>query len=374
MMADKIITLVQDKTGDNIYPNIKKENLPIDLYTTAQRQALNSGITSEKVKQYDTYETSKVNKADVGSVVTNLIQQKEGGILSIAGSLLTNADGKLIKGPISLDTYSKDKIDEKIKSSGGSSVGTINLSQEQYNSLTNNSSILLTVEQQNIIKKEDIGTILFKYNGTLLHKFSIGVLNLEDNTIYCLYAGVGTGIVTLTFINFEESANLVIVSIPDRLLYDVILAEENDLSFDVFGQDYHKHFLFDKINGVPVVHENAGDVKNYTIKQYFNHDVIVMFNQSPLAINIVNESNTPIDSITDLKTACGSRTQVMMTGVFQDDDLMRIVSSYNPQTNKIITSSTSGAFGTGNEILLATHTVDSNDYVLGGINDDVTLI
>lgn len=110
------------------------------------------------------------------------------------------------------------------------------------------------------------------------------------------------------------------------------------------------------------------------LPKYFNHDVKIMFNSVPLMLNIVNTSNTPIDSITDLKTACGSRTQVMMTGMFQDDDLMRVVTMYNPQTNKITTASTTGAKVAGNEILLATHSVDANDYTLGAITDDITTL
>lgn len=114
-----------------------------------------------------------------------------------------------------------------------------------------------------------------------------------------------------------------------------------------------------------------------TQKQYYNHDIKIMFNNSPLMLNIVNTSNTPINSVTDLKAACGSRTQVMMTGMFQDDDLMRVATMYNPQTNKITVTSTTGgvgALGVSNEVLLATNTVGSNDYTLGAITDDITTL
>lgn len=371
-MADKVVTLVQDKTGDNIYPNIKKENLPIDLYTTAQRQSLNSGITSEKVKQYDTYETSKVNKADVGSVITNLIQQKEGGILSIAGSVLTNADGKLIKGPISQDVYSKDKVDELVGSASSSDTAVITLSDSQALEIQDN-KITFTQEQVDIIKKSS--AVSFTYNNQEIIKgyvshLIMSTLNIYQITSIHLY---GWYMIAFTDENFLQQLDITVVEFASNFSFII----DSEKSFNLFDPDANiesDKVYFDTINGAGIVHDRESKVKNYTIKQYFNHDIRILFNGSILMLNIVNTSNTPIDSITDIKTAYGSRTQVMMTGIFQDDDLMRVVSSYNPQTNKITTSSTTGALGAGDEILLATHTVGSNDYALGSINDTVTLI
>ena len=167
------------------------------------------------------------------------------------------------------DNLTYDETTKTLNAKGGeSSIGIINLTEDQYNSLTTSSSILFTEEQQNIIKKEDIGTILFKYNETLLHKFSLGVFNLQGVIIYNLYEGVGEGVITITITDFSNSANLAIVSIPSQCLYNVDLDNENSLNFDVFGQDYHRYFYFDKINGTPIIHTNKTDVKNYIIGDY----------------------------------------------------------------------------------------------------------
>ncbi len=354
-MADKVVTLVQDKTGDNIYPNIKKENLPIDLYTTAQRQALNSGITSEKVAQYDTYEKSKVNKADVGSVVTNLIQQKEGGILSIAGAVLTNADGKLIKGPISQDVYSKDKVDELVGSIGVQVILEMN----------ENNQITYTRNQYNELFKANSPAFICQ-----VPVEGLKLLIAEDSRV--VSSMEGDVCIQDTYSNIEIDSEKISV---DK--YSLVLTNPTTESNTITAEpsSFVGYFIKELNTTVtPKVLQCVGSVMSWVelpkVKRYFNHDVRIMFNSSPLIINIVNESNMPIDSITDLKTACGSRTQVMMTGVFRDDNVIRIVTLYNPQTNKIWVTTSDGTGNFITEILLAS----SANYTLEDIVDDVTLL
>lgn len=348
-MADKILTLVQDKTGDNIYPNIKKENLPIDLYTTAQRQALNSGITSEKVTKYDTYETSKVNKADVGSVVTNLIQQKEGGILSIAGAVLTNADGKLIKGPISQDVYSKDKVDELVGSaSGGSELvllevtreGKITYTKEQYETIKKNKLVSFLSNGQQIFQV----TNMYMPGDALALTYTLAQPRSDNSMQIMLY---------IAYLTKTETTNT--IDIQSAAFESYSITELNETSIPKVWQCVNGNMSWEELP---------------SSKQYFNHDIVIMFNDSPLNINIIHTSNKPIDSITDLKAACGSRTQVMMTGVFRDDNYIRIVTMYNPQTNKIWVTTSDGTGQFITEILLAS----SANYVLGDIVDNITTL
>lgn len=76
-MAEKLLTLIQDTTGDEIYPNVKEDNLPPsvmeklqevdtkqDKLSDTQMYAVNSGITQYKVTTYDGYANQIKNKQD----------------------------------------------------------------------------------------------------------------------------------------------------------------------------------------------------------------------------------------------------------------------------------------------------------------------
>lgn len=106
-------------------------------------------------------------------------------------------------------------------------------------------------------------------------------------------------------------------------------------------------------------------------KQYFNHDVQIMFNNSPLFLSIITTSNTPIDSITDLKTACGSRTRIPMSGGFAGTgSVIQFACAYLPQENKLQLYSGNTTTVGGTTVLLATG--DGN--TLGAITDDITTL
>lgn len=106
-----------------------------------------------------------------------------------------------------------------------------------------------------------------------------------------------------------------------------------------------------------------------TEKQYFNHDVQIIFNNSPLLLSIITTSNTPIDSVTDLKTACGSRTRIPMSGGFAGiGSVIQFACAYLPQENKLQLYSGNTASIGETTVLLATG--DGN--TLGAITDDVT--
>lgn len=105
------------------------------------------------------------------------------------------------------------------------------------------------------------------------------------------------------------------------------------------------------------------------LPKYFNHDVQIMFNNSPLFLSIITSSNTPIDSITDLKTACGSRTRIRMSGGFAGTgSVIQFACAYLPQENKLQLYSGNTTTVGGTTVLLATG--DGN--TLGAITDDIT--
>ena len=108
-----------------------------------------------------------------------------------------------------------------------------------------------------------------------------------------------------------------------------------------------------------------------TQKQYFNHDVQIMFNNSPLFLSFITTSNTPIDSVTDLKTACGSRTRIPMSGGFAGTgSVIQFACAYLPQENKLQLYSGNTATVGGTTVLLAT----GEGNTLGTITDDITTL
>lgn len=106
-------------------------------------------------------------------------------------------------------------------------------------------------------------------------------------------------------------------------------------------------------------------------EQYYNHDVKIMFNNSPLFLSIITTSNAPIDSVTDLKTACGSRTRIPMSGGFAGTgSVIQFACAYLPQENKLQLYSGNTISVGGTTVLLTTG--DGN--TLGAITDDITTL
>lgn len=236
--------------------------------TQTQVSNLEESVTSidSKVQKLDNKITktntnlenlTKVTPTDIG------VKDKKLG-LKHDTTWLTNQDA------INLgDNLTYDDTTKTLNAKGGkSSIGIITLTQDQYNEINDNGTITFSTEQANLIKQDDIGTILFKYNETLLYKFSLGVFDMDGQHIYSLYEGSGSIVITITIIDFSTSSNLTITPIPLQCLYNVNLGNENTLDFDVFGQDYHKFFYFDKINGAPIIHNHSSETKNYIIGDY----------------------------------------------------------------------------------------------------------
>lgn len=138
---------------------------------------------------------------------------------------------------------------------------------------------------------------------------------------------------------------------------------------------YHDTYSIKKLNttATPKILQCVNSVISWvdlpTAKQYYNHDVQIMFNNSPLYLSIVTPSNTPIDSITDLKTACGSRKRIPMSGGFPGTgSIIQFACAYLPQENKLQLYSSNTASVGDTTVLLAT----GEGNTLGTITDDVT--
>lgn len=268
-------------TIEQAIQKMKEEIKNIDTTTKTEIETLSTLIKKTQTQVSNLVESvvtidSKVQKLDnkITKTNTNLenltkvtptdigVKDKKLG-LKHDTNWLTNQDA------INLgDNLTYDEITKTLNAKGGkSSIGIITLTQDQYNEFNDNATITFSTEQANLIKQDDIGTILFKYNETLLHKFSLGVFDKGGQRIYSLYDGVGTSVITITIIDFSTPSNIALAAIPSQCLNDVNLNNENNLDFDVFGQDFHKHFYFDKINGEPVIHNNT-NVKNYIIGDY----------------------------------------------------------------------------------------------------------
>ena len=266
---------------------------------------------------------------------------------------LTNQDAITLGDNLTYDDTTKTL---NAKGSGGGIVPVeVAITEEQLNTYNRYSYIDFTEEQYNVLKNNCIISIIITIAGTkyiIVNAFRTVNIDLEVEFNALGFMWCYSDYVYYFRQKYDKEH-------PRRLIYTNV--EINQIP-------YYNNLDIGKFLTINEHQSLAWG----SLKKYFSHDIKIMFNYSPLMLNITNTSNTPIDSITDIKTACGSRKQVMMTGVFQDDDLMRVVTMYNPQTNKIITSSTTGAVGEGNEILLATHSVYSNDYTLGAITDDIT--
>ena len=113
-MAEKLLTLIQDTTGDEIYPNIKEDNLPPsvrdlfqevdskqDKLTDIQMYAVNSGITQYKVATYDGYadEIAKKQNKITTSTVNPFVFTEDGTGIDLYETRL-ESDGQLTRGSV----------------------------------------------------------------------------------------------------------------------------------------------------------------------------------------------------------------------------------------------------------------------------------
>ena len=144
-MAEKLLTLIQDTTGDEIYPNVKEDNLPPsvrgelqkidtkqDKLTNTQMYAVNSGITQYKVGVYDGYDNKIKGKQDkiTASTVNPFVKTVDGTGIDLY-QITLDANGNLSRGPvvdqIPTDTYIQGELDNKQDTLvSGTNIKTIN--------------------------------------------------------------------------------------------------------------------------------------------------------------------------------------------------------------------------------------------------------
>lgn len=258
----------------------------------------------------------------------------------------------------------------------------INLTSKQTSSLLLNEDITFTQEQYDSIIATSLVDLYITIGSQSILAYRMNVRPMIDSNNNFIWVLVSNTTKATKYLTQKATNGLVFAST------NVDTNEHPIVETKAVGSDANVFWQF-KFLSEPSIYSTFYSMPNpqrssdtYTLishngtaewvktKQYFNHDIQIMFNSSPLMINIVNTSNTPIDSITDLKTACGSRTQVMITGAFVDERSIRLVTMYNPQTNKITTLKTEIEGEVTSEILLAS----SSNYILGAITDDITTL
>ena len=214
------------------------------------------------------------------------------------------------------------KISEFASGSGGN-VGTINLTQDQYNDATENGQITFTTEQANLIKQDDIGTIIFKFGELSLYKMTLTKIfagTIDDNiVIYTLSSYMKSGTFNVLYLiavsDFSQPAPISIIGLPDKYLSDVKIGSSgygtNCLEFSVGDGDFFIRLYTDKINGVPIIHNLESESKNYNIPTIYNHFIYLALETTTkgtatIRINFTSSLSETINTLDKLKTALGS--------------------------------------------------------------------
>lgn len=179
-MAEKLLTLIQDTTGDEIYPNIKEDNLPPsvrdlfqevdskqDKLTDTQMYAVNSGITQYKVATYDGYadEIAKKQNKITTSTVNPFVKTEDGTGIDLYETKL-DANGKLTRGSVVTQIPSDSWIEGELDNKQDTLVSGINIK---------------TINGQNILGSGDLpisGGDKKKYRHILTCDFDISGITL----------------------------------------------------------------------------------------------------------------------------------------------------------------------------------------------------
>ena len=257
---------------------IKDLKTSVDTLVTAGENTDNRVTTLEKQtgdiqRKIDKTNTNLENLTKVTPTDVAIKNKKLG--LKHDTTWLTNQDAITLG-----DNFTYDETTKTLNVKGGNSIGIITLTQDQYNEINDNSTITFTTEQANLIKQDDIGTIIIKFGNLSLYKMTLTKIfagSIDDNLIiYTLNAYVKlvneNVLYMIVITNFTQPAPISIISLPNQYLSNVELGgigyPTNCLSFSVKDGNSFISLYTDKINGSPIIHEIETDVKNYIIGDY----------------------------------------------------------------------------------------------------------
>ena len=154
-MAEKLLTLIQDTTGDEIYPNIKEDNLPPsvrdkleevdfkqDKLTGIQMHAVNSGITQYKVGVYDGYadEIAKKQNKITASSVNPFVSTEDGTGIDLYETRL-ESDGQLTRGSVVTQIPTSSWIEGELDNKQDTLVSGINIKTINGQSILGNGDL-----------------------------------------------------------------------------------------------------------------------------------------------------------------------------------------------------------------------------------------
>lgn len=164
-----------------------------------------------------------------------------------------------------------DPADGKLKfTAKGGGVGVIELTEAQVNSIKEDGTITFTAEQANLIKQDNIGFIVAKYQGSSFYKLSVSKATIRDDSIYTLggFAEFAPGFpfaITLSVADFTQPAKILYRGLPEYYLSTVEIDGDDSLVFSQ-NDDVNniRNIYVDKINGDPIIHNNIAVVRDHS--------------------------------------------------------------------------------------------------------------
>lgn len=361
-MAEKLLTLIQDTTGYEIYPNIKEDNLPPsvrgelqkidtkqDKLTNTQMYAVNSGITQNKVATYDGYNTTITTLNNDLTDAINEINNKQDKIFtSTANPFVLTEDGtgidlhKLqfttngilkigdVVTQIPSDTYIQGELDNKqdtlvsgtnIKTLNGQSIlGSGDLPISGGGESVSPTLILFDLTQgktrTTITEQEKTNLEKGLYNQVVCRSSDE---NLGHFAVYLpskLISFAGTNIFALMDVSGESPY------IKQIEFYVLQIGEKNA------DGEYPITIQSGEDSGVP-------NMPFGTAINLFNHDIEINFeyaqNQSSyhVYLNVVSSKNLNVGNITDLKTLLGNTFRRSCTSGNDNDAQKEVIAISN---------------------------------------------
>lgn len=165
------------------------------------------------------------------------------------------------------DNLTYDETTKTLNAKGGEgSISIITLSDSQALEMQSG-KITLTQEQFEIIKKQ--GFIKIQYSGQDIISGNSTYYNVNNGyTLSGLFLNtlVGVGVISIYIPSNYNFTQLEIII--EHVLSSVQLFSENNRFYIQFGEDFTKSIYVDKINNVPIIHNQPGETKNYIIGDY----------------------------------------------------------------------------------------------------------
>lgn len=339
-MAEKLLTLIQDTTGDEIYPNVKEDNLPPsvrdklqevdskqDKLTDTQMYAVNSGITQYKVATYDGYAdeiAKKQNKITTSTVNPFVLTDLRKGVDLYQIKL--DANGKLVLGDVvtrvPTDTHLEEETDEIY-----AKFNKISLDTTERNSITLN------------INHKTGETPIFQ--GKEISFPSINRINIVNSAgIY--YAPTDINETDTQMFLSCTNGNMEWVTSPTistdylQSVKEITKSNRRALRF-TYWDGYTEDYYLDNFKQINIFGNHSILVPNSSTDtniNLYNHAIEISFqydqNQASYQVylNVVSSKNLNVDSITNLKALLGNTfTRSCTSG--NDNDVEEVIAISN---------------------------------------------